>query len=75
MILFSFSTVTTSVMQLGEHEWLMYLSITNGGRVHELNIDTVLRQILSSQQTEINMIIIFNKAGAVSGGLTWPVLQ
>lgn len=29
MILFSFSTVTTSVMQLGEHEWLMYLSITD----------------------------------------------
>ena len=32
MILFSFSTVTTSVMQFGEHEWLMYLSITGRGR-------------------------------------------
>lgn len=31
MILFSFSTFTTSVMQLGEHEWLMYLSIKDGG--------------------------------------------
>lgn len=31
MILFSFSTLTTSVMQLGEHEWLMYLSITQMG--------------------------------------------
>lgn len=29
MILFSFSTVTTSVMQFGAQEWLMYLSITN----------------------------------------------
>lgn len=29
MILFSFSTDTTSVMQLGEQEWLMYLSITD----------------------------------------------
>lgn len=28
MILFSFSTFTTSVMQLGAQEWLMYLSIT-----------------------------------------------
>lgn len=32
MILFSFSTDTTSVMQLGEHEWLMYLSITDAGQ-------------------------------------------
>lgn len=32
MILFSFSTDTTSVMQLGEHEWLMYLSITDAAQ-------------------------------------------
>lgn len=31
MILFSFSTVTTSVIQLGAHEWLMYLPITHRG--------------------------------------------
>lgn len=34
MILFSFSTDTTSVMQLGEHEWLMYLSITHRSDSH-----------------------------------------
>lgn len=55
MILFSFSTFTTSVMQLGEHEWLMYLSITDGGRGYatahrrtstdhrELHVDRVTR--------------------------------
>lgn len=61
MILFSFSTVTTSVMQLGEHEWLMYLSI----KKRRLGA-------LTSTQTQINTI---NEAGDVSGQLTWPVLQ
>lgn len=52
MILFSFSTVTTSVMQFGEHEWLMYLLNIHRHTHISLNV-TSLTSVITCKQTDL----------------------